>query len=132
MSFAHSVQRLALGCAAALALAGSAAAAGHDGDYAGVLKAGPQQFHMVLHVVTDKAGETTAVLDSIDQDVSIPAAAYKADGDKASILFLAVGGELEGQFSPDSKTFTGAWKQGLALPIVLTRQEPGAAAPAKP
>ena len=128
MPSSHFVKRLALGCAAALLVASPAFAQGHDGDYAGVLKAGPQSFHMVLHVATDKSG-TTAVLDSIDQDVSIPAAAYKADGDKASILFLAIGGELEGQFSPDNKTFNGAWKQGLALPITLSRVEPS---PAKP
>jgi hypothetical protein len=125
----QSAQRLALGCAAALLLAGSAAAQAHDGDWAGALKLpNGQQFHMVLHVTTDKAGATTAVLDSIDQDLSIPAAAYKADGDKASILFMAVGGELEGQYLPDNKTFSGAWKQGLALPLTLTRQD--AAAPA--
>jgi len=126
----HLIKRLALGATAALLLAAPAfaQASNHDGDYAGVLVAGPQKFHMVLHVTTAK-GETTAVLDSVDQDVSIGASAYKADGDKASILFLAMGGELEGQFSPDSKTFTGAWRQGLALPIVLTRVEP---APAKP
>lgn len=132
MSLLKVLGRVALGAAGALVLAGSAAAQAHDGDYAGVLKAGAQQFHMVLHVMTDKNG-TTAVLDSIDQDVSIPAAAYKADGAKASILFLAVGGELEGEFSADNKTFTGAWRQGLALPITLTRQDPAApAAAAKP
>jgi hypothetical protein len=128
MSSIHAARSIALGLAGALALAGSAFAQAHDGDWAGVLKAGPQQFHMVLHVTTDKAGATTAVLDSIDQDISIPSAAYKADGDKASILFLAIGGEIEGQYSADNKTFAGAWKQGLALPLTLTRQEPAPAA----
>ena len=120
---------LALGVLAALSLSGAALAqaASQDGDYAGVLKAGPQSFHLVLHVMTDK-GETTAVLDSVDQDASIPASAYRRDGDKASILFLAMGGEIEGQFSPDRRTFTGAFKQGLALPLTLTRVEPAPAA----
>jgi hypothetical protein len=133
MSLFKSTQGLALGACAALLLAGSAAAQAHDGDWAGALKLpNGKQMRMVLHLVT-AAGQTTAVLDSVDQDLSIPAAAYKADGDKASILFLAVGGELEGAFAPDNKTFTGAWRQGLSLPVTLTRQEPATPAPpAKP
>ncbi|HEV2531241.1 hypothetical protein [Phenylobacterium sp.] len=123
MSFVQSARLTALGCAAALLLAGSAAAQAHDGDYAGVLKAGPQQFHLVLHVKTDK-GETSAVVDSLDQGVSIPSAAIKWDGPKASMLFLTAGAELEGEFSADNTTFSGTWKQGLALPVTLTRQAP--------
>lgn len=121
---------VALACAALLLSAAPAAAAGpHDGDWAGVMKAGPQTFHMVLHLTTEKDGPA-AELDSLDQGISIPASAIMNDGPKMSILFLAVSGELEGQFSADNKTFTGTWKQGLALPLTLTRQ--GAAAPAKP
>jgi hypothetical protein len=124
-----SAQRLALGCAAALAIVSSAAAQGHDGDYAGVLDApGGPQLHLVLHLKTS-AANTDAVLDSVDQNASIPASAVKMDGDKMSILFLAVGGELEGAFASDGKTFSGSWKQGLAVPLTLTRTE---AAPAKP
>jgi hypothetical protein len=129
MSVFKSAKLTALGCAASLILAGSAAAQTHDGDWAGVLKIpSGQQLHLVLHVATAK-GETTAVLDSLDQNVSIPAAAYKGEGNKASILFFAIGAELEGEFAPDNKTFNGAFKQGLAMPLILTRIE---AAPAKP
>ena len=119
------MKRLFAGVAAALLLGAPALAQGgpHDGDYAGVLKAGPQNLHLVLHLTSDKDG-TNAVLDSVDQGVSLPAAAYKADGNKASMLFLSANGELEGEFSADGKTFSGSWKQGLALPITLTRVEP--------
>jgi len=108
--------------AAFLALAAPAVAqTNHDGDYAGVLDAGQQKLHLVLHVRTDK-GETSAILDSADQGAQIPSSAYKAEGDKVSILFLEVGGELEGAFSPDGATFAGTWKQGLTLPLTLSRQ----------
>jgi hypothetical protein len=79
-----------------------------------------QELHVVLHVTTGKDG-TTAVLDSVDQNSTIPASAYKADGDKVGILFLSIGGELEGAYAPDGKTLTGAWKQGIELPLTLTR-----------
>lgn len=119
----------ALGCAAALVLAAPALAQSHDGDWAGVLKTpNGQQLHLVLHISTT-GGETNAVLDSVDQGASIPASAYKADGAKASILFLSVGGELEGEYAADNKTFTGTWNQGLAMPLTLTRTE--GAPPAK-
>jgi hypothetical protein len=122
MSFILSAKRLALGCAAALLFSAPAWAQAHDGDWTGSLKTpGGQELHLILHVTT-KAGATEAVLDSVDQGATIPAAAYKADGNKVSILFLAVGGELEGEFAPDGKTFSGTWKQGATVPLTLTRQ----------
>ncbi|HEV7385562.1 MAG TPA: hypothetical protein VGN89_11835 [Phenylobacterium sp.] len=125
MSFIQSAKRLALGGAAALVVGAPAWAQAHDGDWTGSLKTpSGQELHLILHVTT-KAGATDAVLDSVDQGVTIPAAAYQADGAKVSILFLAVGGELEGEFAPDGKTFAGTWKQGATTPLTLTRQAPG-------
>lgn len=130
MPIIKSAQRLTLGCAAALLVAASAAAQTHDGDYAGAIKLpSGQDLHLVLHLTT-KGGDTDATMDSVDQGVTIPASAYKADGNKVSILFLAVGGELEGDFTADGKTFTGTWKQGVALPLTLTKV--AAETPAKP
>ena len=122
MSFIQSAKRVALGCAAALLVSAPAWAQAHDGDWTGSLKTpSGQELHLILHLTT-KAGATDAVLDSVDQGATIPAAAYKAEGNKVSILFLAVGGELEGEFAPDGKTFTGTWKQGATMPLTLTRQ----------
>jgi len=131
MSIAAAARAAALACAASLILAAPALAqshdGAHDGDWAGVLNApGGQALHLVLHVTTT-GGKTDAVLDSVDQDASIPASAYKADGDKVSILFLPVGGELEGEYAADNQTFKGTWTQGIAIPLTLTRT-----APAKP
>jgi uncharacterized protein len=121
MSLVQSARRLALGCAAALLASTPAWAQAHDGDWAGSLKIpSGQELHLILHLTT-KGGETEAVLDSVDQGATIPAA-YKADGNKVSILFLAVGGELEGEFASDGKTFTGTWKQGASIPLTLTRK----------
>ena len=129
MSIIHSAARLALACAASLLIAAPAWAQAHDGDWAGVLKIpNGQQLRLLLHVATT-GSETIAVLDSLDQGVSIPASAYKADGAKASILFLAIGGELVGEYAPDGKTFTGTFTQGLSMPLTLTKTT--AAPPAK-
>jgi hypothetical protein len=124
MSRIQSAKRLVLGCAAALLVSAPAWGQAHDGDWAGSLKVpGGQELHLIRHVTTVK-GETGAVLDSVDQGATIPAAAYKADGSKVSILFLAVGGELEGEFAADGQTFTGTWKQGATMPLTLTKKAP--------
>ena len=124
-------RRLALAGAAALLLAAPAWAAGpHDGAWAGILKTpNGQQLHLVLHMATT-GSDTAAELESLDQGgVTLPASAVKWDGDKASILFLQMGAEIEGKFEPDGQTFTGSLNQGLAMPLVLKRS---AEAPAKP
>ena len=117
-----SVRHVGLGLALAAVAAAPALAAGpHDGDWAGEVKAGPQTLHVIFHFKTVGA-DASAELESVDQNVSVPSSAVKFDGDKVSVLYLAVGGELEGQFSPDNKTFTGSWTQGLKMPLTLTKK----------
>jgi hypothetical protein len=131
MSIVRSARRLALGCAAALTLSAPAWAANHDGDWAGVLKTpNGQQLHLILHLTT-AAGETKADLESVDQGgFDLPAAAVMWNGEKASILFLAIGGEMEGTFAPDGKTWTGVFTQGLSMPLTLTKTAAAPPAPA--
>ena len=113
--------------AAALAIAAPAAAQAYDGDWEGVLHAGPQNLRLELHVKTD-AGQTSAVLDSLDQGMSIPATGVKTENGELGILFLSVGAELKGKLSPDGKTITGSWTQNQSLPLTLTKK-PVAAKP---
>jgi hypothetical protein len=121
MNLVSSLRRVGLALAAALALAGPAMAQAYDGDWAGTLEAGGQKLRLELHVKTE-AGAATAVLNSLDQDSTVPATAVKTDGGELSILFLAVGGELKGKLSPDGKTITGSWTQGATLPLTLTKK----------
>jgi len=115
--------------AAMLAFAAPAAAQpavqAYAGDWEGVLQAGPQKLRLALHLKTD-AGQTIAVLDSLDQGVSMTSTAVKTDNGELGILFIAAGGELKGKLSADGKTIAGSWVQGLALPLTLTRK-PGPA-----
>ena len=120
----HLWKPVALALCAGLLLAAPAAAqpaSAYDGDWTGALAAGGQTLHLVLHVKTE-AGVQTALLDSLDQDTTIPAAAVKTDGGQLSVLFLAVGGELKGTLSTDGKTLNGSWTQGPTLPLVMTKK----------
>jgi hypothetical protein len=116
--------RLKLPAAIALAIglvSSPALAAGYDGDWAGVLEAGGQKLRLELHVSTVN-GAQVAVLDSLDQNSTIPASAVKTDGGQLSILFLSIGGELTGKLSADGTQIVGNWNQGATLPLTLTKK----------
>lgn len=117
---------LGMTLAAALAFTGPAAAqTPYDGDWEGVLQAGPQKLRLELHIKTE-GGRTGAVLASLDQGVTMPSTAVKIENGELGILFLAAGAELKGKVSPDGKTITGSWTQDAPLPLTLSRK---AAAP---
>ena len=114
---------LAAALAAAL-LAGSASAQPahpYDGDWAGTLEAGGQKLRLELHVKSDASG-SSAVLDSLDQGVTIPSTAVKTEGGQLNILFLSIGGELVGKLSPDGTQIVGNWNQGASLPLTMTKK----------
>lgn len=118
------LRHLCVGLAAALLAAPALAQAPahpYDGDWAGVLEAGGQKLRLELHVKSDAAG-TTAVLDSVDQNTTIPANAVKTDGGQLSILFLSIGGELTGKLSSDGGQIVGNWTQGASLPLTMTKK----------
>lgn len=121
MSHRFRIAAFAGALTAALALAGAAAAQSYDGDWEGVLQAGPNKLRIELHVKTDGAN-TTAVLDSLDQGATIPANAVKIENGELGALFMTVGGELKGKLSADGKAITGTWEQGLSIPLNLTRK----------
>ena len=118
-----------VGAAVMLAIATPAAAQTVDayaGDWEGVLHAGPRNLRLELHLKTS-GGEATATLDSLDQGISMPATGVKVEGGELGILFLAAGGELKGQISPDGKSIVGSWSQDTSLPLTLTRKAAPAA-----
>jgi hypothetical protein len=119
-----SAQLGGVAAAAVLALATPAAAQAVDayvGDWEGVLHAGPRNLRLELHLKTS-GGETTAMLDSLDQGISAPATGVKVEEGELGVLFLPLAGELKGKLSADGKTITGSWTQGISLPLTLTRK----------
>lgn len=106
---------------AAVAQTPASSPSAYDGDWQGSLHAGGRDLRLELHVRTD-AGETKAVLDSLDQGATIPASAVKIEDGELGILFLAVGGELKAKLSPDGAALAGTWTQGVILPLTLTRK----------
>lgn len=125
MKLVSAARRLSLLLAASALIAGPAVAQSYDGDWGGTLKAGGQDLRLVLHIKT-QGGETSAILDSLDQGSTIPATAVKTEGGELSVLFLNIGGELKAKIAADGKTLVGTWEQGASLPVTLTKQPAGA------
>jgi hypothetical protein len=120
--------RILVGLAAALALAGSAAAQQpFDGEWEGVLQAGPQKFRLEL-VVKTEGKDMGAVLKSLDQNATIPATAVKVEDGELGVLLMNMNAEIKGKLSADGNTFNGTFWQGATLPLKLTRKAAATAA----
>lgn len=103
---------------------------GLDGDWDGVLNAGPSTLRLVLHVRTTPEGGTTASLDSVDQLANgIAINALSRDGASVRFESRTIGARFQGTLSPDGETIYGAWTQGTASPFSLTRRAAGQSGP---
>lgn len=120
MELLRSARNLAFATLCALALAGPARSQAYDGDWEGVLEAGGQKLRLALHVRT-QGGETTAILDSLDQGATIPASAVKLENGELQILFMPIMGELKGKLSADGKTLDARWTQGQTFPLKMVK-----------
>src|SRR5213075_126458 len=113
---------LLAGVSAALSMSAAGAwAQSYDGDWEGVLQAGPQNLRLELHVKT-QGDKIEATLDSLDQGATLPATAAKFENGELDILFLPIGGELRAKQAADGKSFTGTWTQGREMPLTMTRK----------
>ena len=117
------LRHLAVALAATLLAGPAFAQAPHayDGDWAGTLDVGGQKLRLELHMKSEANGYT-AVIDSLDQGATIPAAAVKTDAGQLSVLFLSIGGEYTAKLSPDGTQLVGTWAQGNNLPLTLTKK----------
>ena len=116
------------GAMAALALAsGAQAQPSYDGEWEGVLQAGPQKFRLEL-VVKTEGKDMGAVLKSLDQNATIPATAVKVEDGELGVLLMNMNAEIKGKLSPDGNTLNGTFWQGASLPLKLTRKVAATAA----
>jgi CubicO group peptidase (beta-lactamase class C family) len=97
------------------------AAPSASGIWLGTLKAGPQNLRLQLRLDLAQTPPKCAI-DSLDQGArGIPCTAT-VTGSTVKLDVPAVHGTLEATLSADGNTLDGTWSQGVALPLVLTRQ----------
>ncbi len=92
------------------------------GDWQGTLSAGGNELRLVLHITKAPDGALKATLDSVDQGANgIPVNTVTLKNSTLNLDVAAVHGAYEGKIAPDSKTITGTWTQGSAIPLEFTR-----------
>ncbi len=112
-------------CVALLLLAPAlgAAPAGLEGEWNGVLKVGPIELRLVLHLSRAADGGLTGTLDSLDQSAQgIPLSKVTENGRSLAIEIKAVGASYDAQVSADGSEMSGTFRQsGQNLPLTLRR-----------
>ncbi|MBS0334927.1 MAG: TonB-dependent receptor [Proteobacteria bacterium] len=116
---------------AALTLAASPAAAQEAlGAWHGVLVVGPTILRVVVHVKDDGKGGFSGDMVSLDQGgVKIPLSGVKAAGGHFSFAIPPLQASFDGQWDPVKSAWSGQFKQGVSLPLVLEKGEFPAAPP---
>lgn len=101
------------------------------GDWVGLLQAGPAQLELVLHITGDAAAGYRATFDSPDQNVmGLEVGEIALEGTSLTFTLPQVGGTYQGTVHESGTTIAGLWSQGgNALPLELTRRNPGEAPP---
>lgn len=110
-------------------------ASGQDitGTWRGVLNAGPEVLHIVLHVNRSSTGALKADFDSVDQGAyGIKVNSISLEGSKLSFAIDAAQASYEGVVATDGKSIDGTWTQGQQFPLNFTRASQNAEAETKP
>jgi len=98
------------------------------GTWQGALKV-PQapngELRIVIKVSTTDADKLAAEFYSIDQGGQpFSATLVTVSGSNLKMTVAPLNGTYEGKLSPDGKTITGTWSQGMPTPLTLTRPTP--------
>ena len=98
------------------------------GTWQGALKV-PQapngELRIVIKISTSDADRLKAEMFSIDQGAQpIPATTVTQSGSTLKITIARINGNYEGRLSPDGRTITGTWTQGVPAPLMLVKATP--------
>jgi serine-type D-Ala-D-Ala carboxypeptidase/endopeptidase len=104
-----------------------------DGFWLGTLQPRGQTLRIQLTVRSDRAGQESCALDSLDQGAYGLACANVAwVGSDLSFDVPQVQGHWRGKLSGDGQTLSGTWMQGASLPLTLQRQSQAQLPPPPP
>lgn len=115
---------------------GSAAAAGIEGNWLGVLTVQGMKLRLALRVTSDAAGRLAAALDSLDQGArDLPVDVIEQSGRTVRFSAKRLGLSYSGTLSEDGRRIDGEMTQGAAtLPLTFERVDviPGLGRPQDP
>jgi len=94
-----------------------------DGFWLGTLKARGQSLRIQLTVKSDRAGQESCALDSLDQGAyGLTCTGLGWSGSDLSFDVPPVDGHWRGRLSGDGQALSGTWTQGAPLPLTFQRQ----------
>ena len=114
---------------AAAAVFGAAGARAQDaaGTWHGTLAAPTGELRVGVTIKAKAGGGYEGTLESPDQGGgAIPFDEVKAEGGALSFSIRAISGSYEGKWDAAQKAWVGQWRQGVAIPLVLTAGKPAA------
>jgi non-heme chloroperoxidase len=94
------------------------------GDWQGTLKAGPQDFRLIVRFEKADGGGWNATMFSIDQGdpgAGMHASSVTLDGSNIKFAIDQIRGSFEGKLSADGASLSGTWKQGQARDLEFRR-----------
>ena len=113
--------------AALLCWAAAARAQDAAGDWHGTLIAPGGELRIGVTIKAKAGGGYEGSLESPDQTAqSIPLDQVKAQDGALSFTIGAIAGAYEGKWDAAQKAWVGQWRQGAAMPLVLTAGKPAA------
>ena len=94
------------------------------GDWQGILKAGPQEFHMVLHIAKEEKGGFTGTLDSIENNAfGIPLSSISIQDSNLRFAMDISQAKYEGYVDAAAESIQGTWLQAnQSFPMGFKRQ----------
>lgn len=117
----------ALVAAAAMGWTAGARAQEAVGDWHGTLAAGAAQLRIGVTIRAKAGGGYEGSLESPDQTPQpIPLDEVKAADGALSFSIARISGSYEGKWDAAQKAWVGQWRQGAAMPLVLTAGKPDA------
>ena len=95
-----------------------------QGDWEGILNAGPEKLRVVFRII-ETNGTYQAVFDSVDQGVTgLPVPKMSAGGNSFSAQIPAISASYVAALNPDGSELSGTWKQvNSSFPLNLKRTE---------
>jgi hypothetical protein len=118
-------------CVAAL-IAGPLTAASAQqsavGEWTGVLTTPSGALALVIRIRANTDGSYSGDLESVDQAAGqrIPFTTVTAAANKLAFTIATIGASYEGEWKESEQTWSGVFRQGMAIPLVLKRGAPPA------
>jgi serine-type D-Ala-D-Ala carboxypeptidase/endopeptidase len=92
------------------------------GDWKAVLKAGPDEIHLTMHIAAGPKDTLTATMDSAEQGVKgVRVTSISLNQSNLTMVIESIHGTYQGTVNAAAGVIEGTWSQGQPTPLTFTR-----------